>query len=160
MLTLSHTLDYLPWLLGEVDAVWAFAGKLSSNLELQVEDTAEIGLRFSSGGLGSVHLNYNQRPASHRMEIIGTHGTIQWDNADGAVHVYREGGQEWQVKSPPAGFERNDLFMAQMRHFLSVTRGEAQPVCSLRDGIMALQVALKALESAQCGSLVNIGARR
>lgn len=158
ILTLSHPLDYLLWLLGPVESLWAFAGKLGS-LDLQVEDTAEIGLSFMNGALGSVHLDYNQRPASHRMEIIGTQGTIQWDNADGAVRVHREGSQGWEVISPPAGFERNELFLAQMRHFLSVARGETQPSCSLEDGVMALELALKALESAQRGHLVNIEPR-
>ncbi len=62
VLTLSHPLDYLRWLFGEVAALWAFTGK-NSELELQVEDSAEIGLRFASGMLGSLHLDYNQRPA-------------------------------------------------------------------------------------------------
>lgn len=157
ILTLSHPLDYLLWLLGPVEGLTALAGKLG-NLEMQVEDTAEIGLRFTNGALGSVHLDYNQRPASHWMEIIGTHGTIQWDNADGAVRVFREGNREWEVVSPPVGFERNELFLAQMRHFLSVARGETQPSCSLEDGAMALELALKALESAKRAQLVTIDA--
>ena len=41
ILTLSHPLDYLRWLLGEVDCLWAFAGRLG-DLEIDVEDTAEI----------------------------------------------------------------------------------------------------------------------
>ena len=81
VLTLSHPLDYLRWLFGEVSALWAFTGQLS-DLELQVEDTAEIGLRFACGVLGSVHLDYNQHPPAHCLEIIGTQGAIRWDNAE------------------------------------------------------------------------------
>ena len=51
----------------------------SSELELDVEDTAEIGLQFSTGVLGSVHLDYNQRPSKHHLEIIGTRGTLRWE---------------------------------------------------------------------------------
>jgi predicted dehydrogenase len=46
----------------------------------------------------------------------------------------------------PDGFERNQLFMAQMRHFLEVARGEAEPVCTLDDGVRALELALAAKE--------------
>jgi predicted dehydrogenase len=155
ILTLSHPLDYLSWFFGPVESLWAFAGKLGS-LDLQVEDTAEIGLSFCNGTLGSVHLDYNQRPPSHQLEIIGTNGTIKWDNADGSVCVYRQGGKDWEVIRPPQGFERNELFLAQMRHFLSVARGEAEPVCSLEDGVQALELALKALESARRGQRVVI----
>ena len=87
ILTLCHPLDYLLWLIGEVSALWSFSDYLG-NLDLEVEYTAEIGLRFSNGVLGSVHLNYNQRPTSHHIEIIGTLGTIRWDNSDGTVHVF------------------------------------------------------------------------
>src|SRR3990172_2488106 len=48
ILTLCHPLDTLRWLLGEVQSVWAFTGQLN-DLELGVEDTAEIGLRFEIG---------------------------------------------------------------------------------------------------------------
>jgi predicted dehydrogenase len=158
ILTLSHPLDYLLWLLGTVDSLWAFVGKLG-DLDLDIEDTAEIGLSFASGVLGSVHLDYNQQPASHHLEIVGTQGTLRWDNDDGTVRVFREGNQEWELAPPTAGFERNDLFLSQMRHFLSIARGEAQPVCNLGDGVMALQLALQALESAKHGRPVKVEPR-
>ena len=144
-LTLSHPLDYLRWLLGEVTDLWAFTGKLG-DLEIGVEDTAEIGLRFANQMLGSVHLDYNQQPPVHRLEIVGAHGTILWDNASATAQLLQPNG-EAQTFSPPAGFERNHLFLAQMRHFLEVVRGQAEPVCTLQDGIRALELALAAHQS-------------
>ncbi len=154
ILTLCHPLDYLRWLLGEVTGLWAFIGQ-ESDLELEVEDNAEIGLRFAGGGLGTVHLDYNQRPPAHRLEIIGTRGTIRWDNADGAARLWRGDSSAWDVILPPDGFERNDLFRAQMRHFLAVTRGEEAPRCTLEDGIRALELALAAHRSAREGMLMR-----
>lgn len=156
VLTLCHPLDYLRWFLGEVQSLWAFASQ-RSDLELQVEDTAEIGLQFSSGVIGSVHLNYTQRPASHRLEIVGTEGTIRWDNADGTVQVFRAALGEWETTSPPESFERNDLFVSEMRHFLQVIRGETKPLCNLEDGIASLRLAISALESAKSGQRIEIG---
>ena len=94
VLTLCHPLDYLRWLIGEIEAVWAFTGR-TSDLELMVEDTAEIGLCFKNGVLGTVHLDYNQRPPSHHLEIIGTQGTIAWKASDGLVSVFQAGSSEW-----------------------------------------------------------------
>jgi predicted dehydrogenase len=166
VLTLCHPLDYLCWLFGGMESLWAFEGKLG-DLDLAVEDTAEIGLRFQSGVLGSLHLSYNQRPTTHRLEIIGTRGTIRWDNADGAVLVYRtpedvekrqtgtmSGG--WESFPPPAGFERNTLFLDEMRNFLASIRGEEKPACTLEDGICALKLALAVHSSAQRGQMVHI----
>jgi len=154
VLTLSHPLDYLRWLLGEVESLWALTS--NQGLSMAVEDNAEIGLRFESGCLGSLHLDYNQRPPSHTLEITGTKGRILWDNADGAAHMYQaECSKEWQIITPPEGFERNWLFMDEMRHFLRVMRGETHPLCSLHDGIQAVHLSLAALEAAERGHQIT-----
>lgn len=155
VLTLSHPLDYLRWLLGEVGALWAFAGHFS-DLEVQVDDLAEIGLRFANGAVGGLHLNYIQQPPVHRLEIAGSHGTLTWDNADGAARLYRADAGAWETFAPPPGFERNDLFLAEMRHFIDVARGAAAPLCTLQDGIQAMRLALAVHQSAQEGRVVNL----
>jgi predicted dehydrogenase len=155
VLTLSHTLDYLPWLMGRVEALWGFAAR-SNSLELDVEDLAEIGLRFAGGGLGSVHLNYVQRPPAHTLEIIGELGVLQWDNATGEVQVYTSGTQTWETFPVPPGFERNVLFIDLMRHFIAVAEGKEQPLCSLEDGLQAVRLSLAVLESSQTGRLVPL----
>ncbi len=148
VLTLSHPLDYLHWFFGEVESFTAYTSQ--KGLNLPVEDEAEMILRFKSGLLGSVHLDYNQRPPAHYLEIIGTHGTIRWDNSDGAVRLasVEKGDQvgAWYVYSPPQGFERNTMFLDELRHFREVVKGKAEPACSLQDGIISLRLALAALQ--------------
>ena len=152
--TLSHPLDYLRWLLGEVTALWGFSGKIS-NLEISVEDVAEIGLRFESGTLGSVHLNYFQRPGVHRLEILGSQGTLRWDNSDGAARLLLPDQPE-AVFAPPEGFERNHLFLDEMRHFIRVAAGSEAPICSLEDGIKDMELVAAAHASARAGQVVPI----
>jgi predicted dehydrogenase len=155
VLTLCHPLDYLHWLLGDVAGVWAFLGK-HGGLELDVEDTAEIGLQFTQGCLGSVHLDYNQRPTMHWLEIVGAEGSLRWDNTYGLVRCYQANVDRWQTFAPPDGFERNTMFLDEMRHFLAVMRGDTQPVCSLADGREALELALAVYESARRSSVITI----
>jgi len=154
VLTLSHPLDYLRFLLGEVGSLWAFTS--SQGFGLPVEDTAEIGLRFSSGVIGSLHLDYNQRPQAHYLEITATRGSLRWDNSDGSLDVYDADKKTRQNFMPPVGFERNKLFMDEMSHFLSVLRSESEPLCSWQDGKQALRLALAALQSAGQGRLVEL----
>ena len=155
VLTLCHPFDYLRWLIGEVDGVFALTGRLGE-LEIGVEDTAEISLHFAGGALGSLHLDYNQQPPAHRLEIIGTQGTLRWDNADGTVRLYHAGAGTWETYQPPQGFERNEMFLAEMRHFREVACGNAGPLCSLEDGIRTLEIALAAHELAGSGQLVKV----
>ena len=140
VLTLCHPFDYLRWLLGDVESVMGMVGNLGDR-GLEVEDKAEVVLKFESGVLGSVHLDYYQRPAKHNLEIIGTQGTIYWDNEEGVSRMYQASTQEWELIPPPDGFDRNDLFLAEMSHFLEVVAGVAEPVCGLDDGIQALRIA-------------------
>lgn len=163
--TQSHALDYLPWLVGKVESVWGFTGHLS-DLEVDVDDTAKIGLRFENKALGSLHLDYNQQPPSHHFEIIGTKGSIQWNLSDGAVRIYRatspEGGKtdehgKWQEYPLPAGWERNVMFMDEMRHFVAMVREQIQPACSLEDGIRVMKLINGVEESQKTGRLVNLG---
>jgi predicted dehydrogenase len=147
VLTLSHPIDYLHWLLGDVDQVRALTAQ-SGALDLHgVEDVAEIGLRFKSGCLGSIHLDYVQRPPSHYLEIIGSLGTLRWDNASGETSLYLPEAASWELYPAPPGFERNHLFLAEMRHFLEVVHGEAQPICTLEDGVTALRTCLMIIQS-------------
>lgn len=48
ILTLTHPLDYLRMLFGEVTSLSAYAGQFS-DLEIDVEDTAEIAMQFENG---------------------------------------------------------------------------------------------------------------
>ena len=164
--TLTHPLDYLRYLLGEIDALWSFNGHFSP-LEMDVEDAAEIGLKFTSGAIGGVHVNYVQRPPVHRLEIVGTNGTLRWDNADGILHFYKMPAPFGSYsEAPPApveetfhlpdGFDRNDLFLAQTRHFLDIARGKAEPVCTLEDGIRIQELVQAARESEADGRVIGL----
>jgi predicted dehydrogenase len=148
VLTQCHSLDYLPWLIGKVESVWGLTAKLS-DLEVDVEDTAEIGLRFKDGAIASIHLDFNQQPPTHQFQIVGTKGSLKWDLSDGAVHIYRaspeslatssgmniKAGGEWETHPLVEGWERNVMFLEQMKHFVSVVHGEVQPACTLDDGV-------------------------
>jgi predicted dehydrogenase len=155
VLTLCHPLDYLRWIFGDVESLWAFTSS-RSGLELTVEDSAEIGLRFASGVIGSVHLDYNQRPTEHTVEVIGTAGTLRWDNSNGALSVYRAAEKSWQTYQTLAGFERNLLFMEEMKSFLSMVENGTTPACTLEDGVKALQLTQAVLQSAKTGDMVRL----
>jgi len=135
--TLCHPLDYVRWLFGDVTSLMAKTGHIS-DLELDVEDVAEIMLKFERGLIGSVHLDYFQRPPEHTLQISFERGLVRWDNATGAAEVFSVEDDRWEKFSPPADFERNQLFLDETAHFLAMLRGEEISRCNLDDGIKAL----------------------
>lgn len=144
VLTLCHPFDYLSWLLGKPKIIWAETSN-KGELGINVEDLAEILLRFPNEVLGSIHLDYIQKPASHNFEIIGTGGTLRWDNNTGILSIYKHNTLEWVYYSPPEGFERNWMFKDEMRHFISLIGSDILPLCTLDDGITALEIATQSL---------------
>jgi len=132
--TLCHPLDYLGWIFGEASVRWALTGKISP-LEIDVEDMAAIHLGFENGVEGCVMLDYFRRPPLHMLEISGSEGSIEWKNNTGAARIFRASRDEWETVLPPEGFERNDLFLEELRHFIRVARGEENSLCTLEDGI-------------------------
>jgi predicted dehydrogenase len=155
VLTLCHPFDYLRWLFGEVRMVSAVVSQ-SGTLDLDVEDNAEIILNFEAGPLTSVHLDYNQRPPAHELEIIGSQGTISWNGINGVVRWWSTRSESWREILPPKDFERNTLFLAEMKHFLEVMSGVASPICTLNDGIQTLEIALAIHQSSKQRSTVSL----
>jgi predicted dehydrogenase len=131
--TLSHPLDYLLWLLGDAEVTGAALSR--QGLDLEVEDSADILLRFNQGALASVHLDYVQRPPAHTLEITGEQGLIRWDFASGAARRYDVDQKEWETFNLSEGFDRNDLFLGEMRHFIDVMQGTTESVCTLAEGV-------------------------
>jgi predicted dehydrogenase len=153
ILTLSHPLDYLRWIFGDIESLWASYSKTGA-LGIKVDDLANIGVRFNNGLLGSVHLDYLQRPGQHWLEVITTKGYMHWEAAGGNLKVFRSEPGQWQEYPMPPEFSRNDLFLAEMRHFLQVCQGAEQTLCSLQDGIEALRLAIAAYSSQDSGRLI------
>lgn len=138
--TLSHPIDYLRWLLGEVEKVKATTGHFSSLELTDVEDMGELQFRHTSGAISTVHVNYFQRPPKHTLEIIGEKGTIKWDNADGVCRWWTEEQDEWRSEPLPDDFDRNDLFLAETAKFLEMVEGKSESPCTLHDGLRVQEI--------------------
>ena len=146
-----HEIDYMRWLLGDVDRVVALTGRLSG-LEIDTEDTAEILLRFASGALGSIHLDYVRRTYDCSLEVVGTEGTVQWRYQDRLVRWYLADEGVWRSLQWPDR-DSNDVYVAEMAHFLRVLAREEAPALGLEEARRDLELALVAKQ----GHLQPIG---
>jgi predicted dehydrogenase len=151
-----HEIDYIRWLLGEVTNAVCVAGKLS-DLEIDTEDTAALLLRFDNGALGEVHLDYIQRAYSRTCQIIGVEGTIHWDYAAGQVRWYSTDTKGWSSWSNPTGWDANQMYLDEMKHFLACLAGSEKPQLDAAQAAKVLRIALAAKESAREGRWIELG---
>jgi predicted dehydrogenase len=151
-----HEIDYLRWLLGEVASATCMAGKLS-RLEIDTEDTAAILLRFVSGAIGEVHLDYIQRAYSRTCHVIGEEGTIHWDYTQGQVRLYSAHDRKWRVFPNPPDWEPNQMYIDEMKHFFACMANRTKPLFDAFEAARVLEIALAAKQSALHQHWVNLG---
>jgi predicted dehydrogenase len=155
VLELSHELDYARWLLGEVVYVQATTAKVS-DLEIDVEDTAEVTLRFQSGAVGSIHLDMVQRTPTRSCRIVGSEGTLVWDAMTGCVSKYSALRKDWEVLPSDDDVDRNEMYVAELKHFLDCVRSGQTPEVAGEDGKAVLEIALAVKRSSAEGRGIEL----
>lgn len=155
VLELSHELDYALWLAGEVTSVTAQTDRIS-DLEIDVEDTAEIILRFASGALGSIHLDMVQRPSTRYCKVMGTKGTIIWDGTTDSVRLFSNETGHWSTLHDAQKIDWNKMYISELEHFFACIRKRKEPLITGTDGKKVLQVALAALQSSREQRIITL----
>jgi predicted dehydrogenase len=154
ILDLSHEIDYLYWLFGPARRVFCLAGK-HSELEIDTEDVAEILMECERAPIVEIHLDYLQRVPSRSCQVIGELGTIRWGYYANRVDVQSPDASVSASREFPA-FERNQMFLDEMAHFLRCLDGRETPVVSLAESRQSLEIALAALQSSRDGRVCHL----
>ena len=147
LLDAIHELDYLRWIFGPVHEVFCTTGRLS-RLAIDVEDFAEISLRFDSGAIAQLHLDYLQRSYRRDCEVIGEEGVIVWNYTDRSVTLFTGEPDRWQGFGEPIDADHNEMFVEEMRHFLRCLEGREAPEVDGPEALAALELVDAAKRSA------------
>jgi len=168
---LTHQINTLRWMLGEVTGVSALVNNPWGPLP---EDNAIITLQFENGTIGVVTISwmikeYNltfPAPLGHawdeRIEIFGTEGSIfietpftYW-RIPIQLSVYTEKNipgynKGWNFPRVPV----TNHYVDQIRHFISCIREDRIPEVSGEEGREDLRIVLAAYESVKEGRTVK-----
>jgi UDP-N-acetyl-2-amino-2-deoxyglucuronate dehydrogenase len=151
----SHYVDLVDWLIGPVESVQAYVGTLARNI--QVEDTATVGIRWRSGALGSINVTMLAYPRNLEgsITIIGERGTVKvggvavnqiehWEFADSDP-------DDEQVKA--ASYETTSVYgfghPLYYDNVIRTLRGETEPETDGREGLRSLEVLIASYLSAR-----------
>lgn len=156
VVTQIHELDYLYHIFGMPRDVHAVGGKLS-DLEIDVEDTAEILMTYRVDEYlvpVSVHMDYLQVPICRTCRIIGSDGFINFDLLNHHISVYDANGH--LTLCDIYEFDRNDMFLEEMKDFLDSVESKKSSVIPFSEGIKSLEIASYVLESMRSGRIVRV----
>lgn len=144
VLELSHEIDYLRWIFGEIAWVKAVLSR-QSDLEIDVEDTAHLILGFAAEDnvhplLGTLSMDFVRHDTTRTCIAIGEHGSLRWNALTGTVDCFDAGSSGWTslVAHP---HQRDDSYRAEWAHFLACVRQKVVPLISAEDGWRTLCVA-------------------
>ena len=150
VLTHIHDYDLAWWLFGAPREVVATGGH-ESDLEIDVEDTVRATLSTPASRV-SVSQSFASRDIRRRITVTAEKATVTVDLAAGRLDV-----------RPPVApglsfvdYQRNDMFTAELAHFLACIEHGAAPLIPLAEGIAVLRVALAVQESLRSGRLVTL----
>ena len=154
LLELSHELDYLRWIFGEVEWVKATLSR-QSMLEIDVEDTAHLTLGFGSALdayqlIGAVNLDFIRHDTTRLCTAIGEKGSLRWNGLTGEVLFYGADRKEWELIFSHQ-HHRDDSYMAEWKNFIECVNAHTIPLITGEDGLKVLQIIEAARHSAKSG---------
>ena len=141
ILTLSHPIDYLLWLFGEIDKIQSLYKKSKSIKTNVPDDIADINILFKSGQIGHVHLDYIKRPPAHFLEVFGEKKSVKIDFLNGSMDMTSKRGKIVK-KFVNSSFKRNDMYISELRHFFDSIKSNSKTDLSLEEGLKSLEICL------------------
>ena len=151
----SHYVDLVDWLIGPVESVQAYVATLARNI--QVEDTATVGVRWRSGALGSINVTMLTYPRNLEgsITIIGERGTAKV----GGLAVNKIEHWEFEVADPDdelirdASYETTSVYgfghPLYYDNVIRTLRGECEPETDGREGLRSLELLIASYLSAR-----------
>jgi predicted dehydrogenase len=143
----SHDIDYISWLLGPI-ALVSCRTVTTGTLAIDTEDLVCMTLEFASGAVGTLQLDYLQHPYGRRIHLTGESGTLAWDVMQNELVHYSRADKTWRTWKPPVSYDLNEMYVAELDHFVRCVREGGVPATPLSQGIHVMGVIDAARRSA------------
>ncbi len=142
-----HELDYAVWFFGEPAEVICDKGVIS-DLKMDTEDHVEMIVKFSSGAVGNIHLDYLQHGYSRRCKVVCDKGMVVWDFAFGRIGKVSINKPEWEWQTLALDKFYNKMYLDEIGYFLNCVKDRKDTFNSIGQARSALRLAIAAERSA------------
>jgi len=137
LLELSHELDYLSWMLGELSVQHSWL-RVTDELGLEVEDVVDMVLLSEKNTHVSVHLDFIQKSTQRNCEFVGQHGRLQWDLLANSVRVYHARGVNTLYAEPD--YNKDGMYVAMLTAFERQLQGEESSLATVASATKVVQI--------------------
>jgi UDP-N-acetylglucosamine 3-dehydrogenase len=163
----SHDIDLLRYLMNE-DIIRLY-GETTRTISSEREDAFTGMMRFRSGALGVLDVNWITPTKVRRITITGARGMFRCDLLSQELFFYENeiAPSQWDSLSVLRGVSegnvlgvriaRQEPLMAELIDFISAVKQGRPPTVSGREGLDTLRIALEFMRSGQNAEIVTNG---
>lgn len=140
-----HSIDIFRYVIGEVDQVVAVTATTGTDRgpALAVEDSAIMAVRSVGGVLGVIEASWRTAPGEALVSVSGTQGRLDMDYGSSTLSLTKPGGETNVIDVEPG-----NRFTREARSFLDCIRSGDQPRVTAADGARAVELLMRAYQSA------------
>ena len=155
ILTMIHDIDYLYWMFGNPKSIFSISGRFS-DLDISAEDYCSNIIEFKNNITAELHLDFFQRPEFRSCKIKGTKGVIYWNSDKNIVRLFKSKKKIWENVLELKKFQRNQMYIDEITHFLKCVKNRQQTINNLDEGIKTMKIALAMKKSSEKRAMVKI----
>ncbi len=153
----AHDLDFLRFLMGDVQTVFAVEGPRISS-EHDWPDSILVTLQFRSGAVGSLQIAFNYPMLSFQnsfaTRIACERGAVWYDPEQITVAWQEIGGEEQEVKFSDHGY--NEAYRLELKNFVEWIQQDAEPILTAENGLRCVELMQAAYQSATEGKPIHL----
>lgn len=155
-----HELDYLYWMLGLPEELYAAGGK-NSHMDIDVEDHAITCCRYRREDYTFpviIQQDFIQSPPVRRCKVVGEYGRVEIDLLKNTCTLYFTDQKTETYHF--SDFNRNDMFLEEMRRFLDSVKTGRPEFVDIDSGCGSLKLALAIKESIETQQIIRFNYER
>ena len=159
LLELSHEIDYLRWIFGEIKWVSGSLGNVGE-LGIDVEDTAEFKLGFDSklsahDLIADVHLDFIRKAPERYCKVVGRLGNLEWNGLTGEV-IFNSKKHELSRTFTflDSGFSKT--YMDEWESLINCVTTGNKPLVTGEDGLRVVEIIEAIREANVTGAKVDV----
>jgi predicted dehydrogenase len=154
LLELSHELDYLTWIFGDIEGVFCKFSN-TNHFDIDVEDNVDSVLQTKSGVCINLHMDFLQNKAVRKCKVIGEMGTLDFDLLENRIILYHE-NEQLKIVYDENVFDQNQPYIDMLKDFLNSDTKKIDNLASLDEAKNVLAVIEAMRASSKENSLIRV----